>query len=203
MPLYESTFIARHDMSSQQVEALAETLTELVTENGGEVVKTEFWGLKTLAYRIKKNRKGHYVHFNLNAPPASVQELERNMNLNEDVLRYLTVRVEELDPEPSVMMQARAARDDRARRGGGPPRSRSEEPAKAEDAEPAKAKDAEPAKAKDAKPAKAKDAKPAKVKDAEPAKAKDAEPAKPESETGDDDATEATEMAGKDAGDDE
>ncbi len=235
MPLYESTFIARHDMSSQQVEALAGTLTEVVKENGGEVAKTEFWGLKTLAYRIKKNRKGHYVHFNLNASSASVQELERNMRLNEDVLRYLTVRVDELDPEPSVMMQARAARDDRARRGGGPPRSRSEErakpageeppkakdaepaetkdaepakakdaqPAKAKDAKPAKAKDAEPAKAKDAKPAKAKDAEPAETKDAEPAETKDAKPVKPESKTGDDDAKEAPEKAGKDSGDDE
>ncbi len=181
MPLYESTFIARHDISAQQVEALAGSFTEVVKENGGEVVKTEFWGLKTLAYRIKKNRKGHYVHFNLNSPSAAVHELERNMRLNEDVLRYLTVRVEELDPEPSVMMQVRAARDDRARRGGGPPRPRSEEPAKADSEKPAKAGSEEPAKA-----------------DSE-------EPAKPESEAaaGNGDATEAPEKAGKDSGDDE
>ncbi len=118
MPLYESTFIARHDMSAQQVEGLAETFANIVKEKGGEVAKTEFWGLKTLAYRIKKNRKGHYVHFNLDAPAEAVQELERNYRLSEDVLRYLTVRVEELDPNPSIMMQAKSSRDDRSRRGG-------------------------------------------------------------------------------------
>ena len=122
MPLYESTFIARHDMSTQQVEGLAESFTTIIKENGGEVTKTESWGLKSLAYRIKKNRKGHFVFFNLDAPPAAVHEYERNLRLNEDILRYLTVRVDELDPEPSVMMQARASRDERSRRGGGRPR---------------------------------------------------------------------------------
>ena len=119
MALYESTFIVRHDMSTQQVESLAETVTNLIKENGGEVTKTEYWGLKTLAYRIKKNRKGHYYFFNVDAPPAAVRELERNLRLNEDVLRYMTVAVEELDPNPSPMMQARSSRDDRGRRGGG------------------------------------------------------------------------------------
>ncbi len=118
MPLYESTFIARHDMSAQQVEGLAENFANIIKEKGGEVVKTEFWGLKTLAYRIKKNRKGHYVHFNLDAPVEAMRELERNFRLSEDVLRYLTIRVEELDPEPSIMMQAKSSRDDRSRRGG-------------------------------------------------------------------------------------
>ena len=127
MSLYESTFIARHDMSSQQVEALAENFTNIVKENGGEIAKTEFWGLKTLAYRIKKNRKGHYVYFNVDAPAAALIELERNMRLSEDVLRYLTVRVDALDPDPSPMMQARASRDDRSRRGGRP-RGESSEP---------------------------------------------------------------------------
>ena len=116
MSLYESTFIIRHDMSTQQVEQLASTYTEIIKNNGGEVTKTEHWGLKTLAYRIKKNRKGHYVFFNVDAPSAAMQELERNLRLNEDVLRYLTVRVDELDPEPSPMMQARASRDERSRR---------------------------------------------------------------------------------------
>ncbi len=124
MALYESTFIVRHDMSTQQVENLAETVTNLIKENGGEVTKTEYWGLKTLAYRIKKNRKGHYYFFNVDAPPAAVRELERNLRLNEDVLRYMTVAVEELDPNPSPMMQARSSREDRGRRGGGFGRSR-------------------------------------------------------------------------------
>ena len=126
MPLYESTFIARHDMSTQQVSALAETVTNLVSENGGEITKTEYWGLRTLAYRIKKNRKGHYYFFNVDAPPAAIRELERNLRLNEDVLRYLTVAVEELDPNPSPMMQARSSREERGRRGGGFGRSRSD-----------------------------------------------------------------------------
>ncbi len=120
MSLYESTFIIRHDMSTQQVEQLAETFSEIVKNNGGDVTKTEHWGLKTLAYRINKNRKGHYVFFNVDAPSAAMQELERNMRLSEDVLRYLTVRVDELDEEPSPMMQARASRDERSRRGGRP-----------------------------------------------------------------------------------
>ena len=118
MPLYESTFIARHDMSTRQVESLAEDLTTIVKDNGGEVAKTEFWGSRTLAYRIKKNRKGHYVFFNLDAPSEAIQEYERNMRLNEDILRYMTVRVDELDPNPSAIMQSRSARDDRSRRGG-------------------------------------------------------------------------------------
>ena len=156
MPLYESTFIARHDMSTQQVEGLAESFTNIIKENGGEVAKTEFWGLKSLAYRIKKNRKGHYVFFNVDAPSAAVHEFERNLRLNEDILRYLTVRVDELDPEPSAMMQARASRDERSRRGGGRPRdgeSRGDEPKKdanesAGDPPKADAKDAgEPANA--------------------------------------------------------
>ena len=119
MPLYESTFIARHDMSTQQVEGLAETFSTIITDNGGSVTKTESWGLKTLAYRVKKNRKGHFVFFNIDAPPPALQEYERNLRLNEDILRYLTVRVDELDPEPSIMMQARASRDDRGH-GRGP-----------------------------------------------------------------------------------
>lgn len=117
MSLYESTFIIRHDMSAQQVEQLAEGFTEILKNNGGDVTKTEFWGLKTLAYRINKNRKGHYVFFNVDAPAAALHEFERNMRISEDVLRYLTVRVDELDPEPSPMMQVRTSRDDRTRRG--------------------------------------------------------------------------------------
>ena len=120
MSLYESTFIIRHDMSAQQVEQLAESFSDIIKNNGGDVTKTEHWGLKTLAYRIKKHRKGHYVFFNVDAPSAAVQEYERNLRLSEDVLRYLTIRVDALDPEPTPMMQARASRDERSRRGGRP-----------------------------------------------------------------------------------
>ena len=120
MSLYESTFINLHDMSAQQVEQLAESFSDIIKNNGGDVTKTEHWGLKTLAYRIKKHRKGHYVFFNVDAPSAAVQEYERNLRLSEDVLRYLTIRVDALDPEPTPMMQARASRDERSRRGGRP-----------------------------------------------------------------------------------
>jgi len=115
MPFYESVLIARQDISAAQVDTLADELTELVKTNGGQVAKREYWGLKNLAYKMKKNRKGHYVLLTLDAPAAAVTELERIMRYNEDILRYLTVRVAELDPEPSVMMQK--GRDDRAPRG--------------------------------------------------------------------------------------
>jgi small subunit ribosomal protein S6 len=121
MPLYENVFIARQDISTAQVEALADTLANLVAEQGGKVEKREYWGLRNLAYRIKKNRKGHYMLFNLDAPPAAVSELERNMRINEDVLRYLTVRVEELEAGPSAVLQNknRDERDRGPRRGYG------------------------------------------------------------------------------------
>ena len=120
MPFYENVFIARQDVSSAQVETLTETFANLVAEHGGKVTKREYWGLRNLAYRIKKNRKGHYVLLNLDAPPAAVHELERNMRINEDVLRYLTVHVEALEEGPSAMMQARARGEERerGRRGG-------------------------------------------------------------------------------------
>ncbi len=117
MPLYESTFIARPEISAQQAEALAERFAGIITENGGKVEKTEHWGLKSLAYRIKKHRKGHYVMFNLDAPSDAVKEMERNMKIDEDVLRILTIRVKELEEGPSAMMLARASRDDRGGRG--------------------------------------------------------------------------------------
>ena len=116
MPYYESVFIARPDISAAQVEALTESLTAITSENGGSVTKNEYWGLKTLSYRIKKNRKGHYSMLNIDAPPAAIKELERNMLLNEDVLRFMTIRVEELEDTPSIMMRNKGARDDRGRR---------------------------------------------------------------------------------------
>ena len=119
MSLYESIFIARQDISGAQVDALADTLTQLVNDNGGEIKKREYWGLRNLAYRMRKNRKGHYVLFNIDAPPAAIAELERTMRINEDVIRYLTIRVDALDDGPSVIMQSRGSRDDRQRRGAG------------------------------------------------------------------------------------
>jgi small subunit ribosomal protein S6 len=117
MPFYESVFIARQDISPTQAEALADTFTGIVKERGGDVTKREYWGLRSISYRIKKNRKGHYILLNLDAPPPAVQEMERNMRLNEDVLRFMTVRVEELEAGPSMMMQRREERGDRGDRG--------------------------------------------------------------------------------------
>ena len=116
MPLYENVFIARQDISGAQVDALADNFTQLLADNGGEVKKREYWGLRNLAYRMRKNRKGHYVLLNLDAPAAAVAELERTMRINEDVIRYLTLRVEALEEGPSVVMQSRGSRDDRQRR---------------------------------------------------------------------------------------
>jgi small subunit ribosomal protein S6 len=116
MPLYENVFIARQDISGAQAEALADQFTQLVADQGGEVKKREYWGLRNLAYRMNKNRKGHYVLFNIDAPAAAIAELERTMRINEDVLRYLTVRVNELDENPSAVMQNRGSREDRPRR---------------------------------------------------------------------------------------
>jgi small subunit ribosomal protein S6 len=119
MPLYENVFIARQDISGAQVDALTDTLTQLVADNGGEVKKREYWGLRNLAYRMKKNRKGHYVLLNIAAPHAAIAEVERTMRINEDVIRYLTIRVDALEEGPSVVMQSRGSRDDRQRRSGG------------------------------------------------------------------------------------
>ena len=119
MPFYESVFIARQDISGTQTEALTEAFSGIIAEQGGQVLKKEYWGLKSLSFRIKKNRKGHYVLLNIDAPPAAVVEMERNMRLNEDVLRYLTVRVEALEEGPSAMLQGRGERGDRGRRRDG------------------------------------------------------------------------------------
>jgi len=112
MPFYENVFIARQDISATQADALADTFSTLIAELGGKVTKKEHWGLRNIAYRIKKNRKGHYVLLNIDAPAAAVTEMERQMRINEDVLRYLTVRVEALEEGPSAMLQSRS-RDDR------------------------------------------------------------------------------------------
>ena len=129
MAYYENVFVARQDMSPAQVETLADSYASLIEEAGGKVLKREHWGLKTLAYRIKKNRKGHYVMFDVEADAANVNELERQMRLSEDVIRFLTIRIDEVTEAPSPMM-ARRDRDDRRRRDDRPrdDRSRDERP---------------------------------------------------------------------------
>lgn len=157
MALYESVFIARQDVSSSQVDALADSFQKIIEDGGGQVAKREYWGLRSLAYKIKKNRKGHYVLFNIDAPSEAVLEYERNMKLNEDILRYMTLRVDELDPEPSVVMQGRG-RGDRGERGGRRfeerPRDGDRRPqaGASEAAKPAETKTAEPVKSDAAKP---------------------------------------------------
>ncbi len=115
MAYYECVFIARQDISATQVEGLCETFSKVISDNGGSVVKTENWGLRTLSYRINKNRKAHYIMFNIDAPAAAVHEMERQMRINEDTLRYLTIKLDAFEEGPSVMMQSRQ-RDDRPRR---------------------------------------------------------------------------------------
>jgi small subunit ribosomal protein S6 len=112
MPLYEHVFLARQDLSQAQVDALAAAATEIVESNKGKVAKTETWGLKNLAYKIKRNRKAHFVLLNIDAPAGVVAELERQTAINEDVIRYMTVRVDEHEGGPSVMMR----KSDRERR---------------------------------------------------------------------------------------
>lgn len=116
MALYEHVFLARQDLAQAQVDALAETATKIVEENQGKVVKTETWGLRSLAYRIAKNRKAHYVMLHIDAPAGVVAELERQTAINEDVIRYMTIRVDELEQGPSAMMR-RGDRDRDGRRG--------------------------------------------------------------------------------------
>ena len=133
MPLYEHVFLARQDLAQAQVDALAENATKIIQDNGGRVVKTETWGLRSLAYRIQKNRKAHYVMLDIEAPAPVVAELERQTQINEDVIRYMTVKVDELEAGPTVMM--RKQERDRERRGdreggrdGGPRGDRGDRP---------------------------------------------------------------------------
>lgn len=120
MPLYEHVFLARQDISSQQVDALVEQFKGVIEAGGGKVTKVEPWGLKALAYRVRKNRKAHYTLLNIDAPPAAVAEMERQESLNEDVLRILTVRVDALEDGQSVMLQKRDRDDRRHRDDDGP-----------------------------------------------------------------------------------
>ena len=105
MALYEHVFLARQDLAQAQVDALAETATKIIEAGEGKVVKTETWGLRSLAYRIAKNRKAHYVMLEIDAPGAVVAELERQTQINEDVIRYMTVKVDEHENGPTVMMR--------------------------------------------------------------------------------------------------
>ena len=141
MAFYENVFIARQDLAQAQVDALADQMTELLKGLGGEVKKREYWGLRSLTYRIKKNRKGHYTLLNIDAPPAAIKELERTMSINEDIIRFMTVRVDELEEGPSAIMQRSAEKADRPggdrgdRWGDRPPRR--ERPRFGEDGAPA------------------------------------------------------------------
>ena len=123
MALYEHVFLARQDLAQAQVDALAEMATKIIEEGKGKVVKAETWGLRSLAYRIAKNRKAHYVMLEIDAPTGVVAELERQLNINEDIIRFMTVRIDELENGPSAMMRrgerdrARGERGDRPDRG--------------------------------------------------------------------------------------
>src|SRR3954462_11836323 len=119
MPLYEHVFLARQDLAQAQVDSLAENATKIITDNGGKIARTETWGLRSLAYRIAKNRKAHYVAMDIDAPAAAIAELERQSNINEDIIRFLTIRVDEHETGPSAMMRRgdkdRGSRGDRDR----------------------------------------------------------------------------------------
>ncbi len=118
MPLYETVLIARNDITQQQVDTITDTVVAHIENEGGSVKKREYWGLRSLAYRINKNRKGHYVLLGLDALPASVKEAERQLGLNEDVLRFMTIRVETIDEVPSAILSRKG--DDRERGFRGP-----------------------------------------------------------------------------------
>ena len=115
MPLYEHVMIARQDLSNAQAEGLNDHFSAVLTDNGGQVVDVEYWGVKTMAYKINKNRKGHYAFLRTDAPAAAVQEMERLARLHDDVMRVMTVKVDAHEEGPSIQMQKRDDRDDRRR----------------------------------------------------------------------------------------
>ncbi len=118
MPMYEHVFLARQDLANAQVEAMSEAFTKIITDGNGRVAKNEYWGLRSIAYRIKKNRKAHYVMFNIDAPAAAIAELERQVGLSEDILRFMTVRVDQMEEGPSAMMRRNESREREGRDGG-------------------------------------------------------------------------------------
>jgi small subunit ribosomal protein S6 len=129
MPLYEHVYLARQDVTAQQVDELTAQYKGVIEQLGGKITKTEYWGVKSLSYRIRKNRKAHLTLLNIDAPPAALAEVERQERLNEDVLRYLTIRVETHEDGPSAMMRkADRDRDRDDRRGDRRPRDRDREP---------------------------------------------------------------------------
>ena len=115
MALYEHVFISRQDLSNAQAEGLIEHFSAVLSDNYGKVVDQEYWGLKTMAYKINKNRKGHYAFLKSDAPSSAVQEMERLMRLHEDVMRVMTIRVDEHEEGPSVVIQAKSAKEERRR----------------------------------------------------------------------------------------
>ena len=125
MPLYEHVFLARQDISAQQVDTLTKEFSQIIDNNGGSIAKSEYWGVKTMAYKVKKNRKAHYSLLNIDATPSAVAEMERQMALSTDIIRFLTIRVDEHETEPSIQMR-KSDRDDRrpdrGDRGPRPPR---------------------------------------------------------------------------------
>ena len=121
MPLYETVLIALNDVTQQQVEGLADQITAQLEADGGAVRKREYWGLRSLAYRIKKNRKGHYLLLGIDAPTALVSEMERQLGLNEDVLRFMTIRLDAIDEAPSAILSRRSDDRERGFRGPKPP----------------------------------------------------------------------------------
>ena len=120
MPLYECVLIARNDVTQQQVDTIADGIAEQLGTDGGEVKKREYWGLRSLAYRVKKNRKGHYMLLGMDAKPAFIHEMERLLRLNEDVLRFMTLRVEEITEEPSAILSRKSDERERGFRGPKP-----------------------------------------------------------------------------------
>ena len=124
MALYEHVYMARQDVTAQQVEALTEQFKSIITAGGGKVAKVEYWGVKSLAFRIKKNRKAHFTLLNIDAPSAAVKEMERQMGISEDILRFMTVKVDAHEDGPSAMMRKRddSDREDRMDRGDRPDR---------------------------------------------------------------------------------
>ena len=120
MALYEHVFIARQDISSQQVEGLTDMITAVLEENGGKITKLEYWGIKSLAYRVKKNRKGHYSLLNIDAEHSAIAEMERRISLNDDIIRSMTLRVDEHETEESVQLRNKNRDERRPRRDANP-----------------------------------------------------------------------------------
>jgi len=137
MALYEHVFIARQDVSASQVEAITAEFSKIVEENDGKVAKNEYWGLKNLAYKIKKNRKGHYVLLNIDATADVINEIERQARLNEDVIRYMTIRVDEHEEGQSIVLRSKADKDRRGPRGDDrrPPRGDDRRPPRSDSKE--------------------------------------------------------------------